>query len=100
MRMGCKGNSTLKNFNHLFRKITLKSYICRAILPNLKWNSKFIDIAELITESYKNLLVESDLVKSSAIMINLVSNSAAELLPISNFTLNSEELLYSNLKAL
>jgi len=27
-------------------------------------------------------------------LINLVSNSAAELLPISNFPLNSEELLY------
>jgi len=38
--------------------------------------------------------MESDFVKSWAIFINLASNSAAELLPISSFPLNSEELLY------
>ncbi len=35
-----------------------------------------------------------DFVKSSTILINLVSNSAARLLPILSFPLNSEELLY------
>ncbi len=38
--------------------------------------------------------MESDFVKISAILINLVSNSAAELLPIFSFPLNSEELMY------
>ena len=40
--------------------------------------------------------MESDFVKSWAILMNLVSNSAAELFPISSFPLNSEELLYIN----
>jgi len=53
-------------------------------------------MAELLTKSYKILLVESDFVKSSATLINLVSNSAAELLPISSFPSNSEELRYEN----
>ena len=59
-----------------------------------EFDTKFINIDELLTKSYKNLWVESDFIKSSAILINLGSNSAAELLPISSFPLNLEELLY------
>ncbi len=47
-----------------------------------EFDTKFINIAELFTKSYKSLWVESDFVKSSTILINLVSNSAAELLLI------------------
>ena len=59
-----------------------------------EFDAKFINIAELLTKSYKNLWVELDFVKSSALFINLVSNSAAELLPFLSFPLNSDELLY------
>ena len=59
-----------------------------------EFDSKVINIAELLTNSYKNLCVESDFVTSSAILINLGSNWAAELLPISSFPLTSEELMY------
>jgi len=52
----------------------------------VEFNTKFINIAEL------DLLY--DFVKSSAILIKLVLNSAAKLLPISSFVLNSSELLY------
>ncbi len=52
----------------------------------VEFNTKFINIAEL------DLL--NDFVKSSAILIKLVLNSAAKLLPISSFVLNSSELLY------
>jgi hypothetical protein len=82
--------------------LTTLFFIYTAIPPNLKENSKmaiirlpkFINIAELLTKSYKNLLAELDFVKSSALFIDLVSNSAAELLPFSSFPLNLEELLY------
>ena len=59
-----------------------------------EFDTKFINISELFTKSYKNLLAELDFVKSSALFIDLVSNSAAELLPFSIFPLNSEELPY------
>jgi len=52
----------------------------------VEFNTKFINIAELDCLN--------DFVKSSAILIKLVLNSAAELLPISSFFLNSGELLY------
>jgi hypothetical protein len=50
-----------------------------------EFDSKFINIAELLTKSYKNIWVESDFAKSSAILINL---------EITSLPLNSEELLY------
>jgi len=98
-----------KNFNFSFNltKTLLLIYSCLysnsselkgklEIGNNLaaEFNTKFINITELLTNSYKNLWVESDFVKSSAILINLISNSAADLLPISSLPLNSEELLY------
>jgi len=69
-------------------------------LPNLKGNSKLVIIRQpnsilnlsTLPNSLRNLILK-DFFKSSTIMINLVSNSAAELLPILSFPLNSEELL-------
>jgi hypothetical protein len=60
-----------------------------------EFDTKFINIADISTKSYKNPWVELDFVNSSALFINLVSNSASELLPFSSFPLNSEELLYN-----
>ncbi len=57
-----------------------------------EFDPKFINITGLLPKSYINLWVESDFVKSAAILINLGSNSAAELLPISSFPLNSKEI--------
>jgi len=58
-----------------------------------EFDAKFKNIVKLLTKSYKSLWVESDFVKSSAILTYILSNSAAELLPVSSFPLNSEELL-------
>jgi len=59
-----------------------------------EFDTKFINFIELLLKFYKNLLVESNFVKSSAILITLESNSADEILPITNFPVNLEELLY------
>ncbi len=75
-----------------FFRIKGKLEICNNLVA--EFDTKFINIAELLKKSYKNLWVELDFVKNSTLLINLVSNSAAELLPFSGFPLNSEELLY------
>jgi len=58
-----------------------------------EFDPKFISIAELVTKSDSAQRFLYEFVKSSAILINLGSNSAAELLPISSFPLNSEECI-------
>jgi len=58
-----------------------------------EFDTKLINIAELFTKSDSTQRFLKEFFKSSTILINLVSNSAAEL-PILSFPLNSEELLY------
>jgi len=58
-----------------------------------EFDTKIINIAELFTKSDSTQKFLKDFVKSSVMLINLVSNSAAELLQILGFPLNSEELL-------
>ena len=60
-----------------------------------EFDTKFI---KLFVKSDSTQRFLQDFVQSSAIQINLISNSAADLLPISSFPLNSEELLYDNFR--
>ena len=59
-----------------------------------EFDTKFMNIVEFFPKSDSTHRFLKDFVKSSAILINLVSNSDAELFPIPSFHLNSEELLY------
>jgi hypothetical protein len=61
-----------------------------------EFDTRSIDIAQLLTKFDSTKRFSYHFVKSSAKLINLVSNSAAEFLSISKFPLDSDELLYDN----